>query len=51
MTVHSTVAFVIDQAGRIRAEVKDNPGPATASMQSSFAVLLSSAAQQVMGSE
>jgi cytochrome oxidase Cu insertion factor (SCO1/SenC/PrrC family) len=48
MTVHSTVAFVIDRAGRIRAEVKDNPGPATASMQSSFAVLLSSAARQAM---
>ncbi len=49
MTVHSSVAFIIDGAGRIRAEVKDDPGPGNASMQSSFAVVLSSAARQAMG--
>jgi cytochrome oxidase Cu insertion factor (SCO1/SenC/PrrC family) len=45
MTVHSSVAFVIDRAGRIRAEVKVGPGPGTASTQSSFAVLLSGSAR------
>jgi cytochrome oxidase Cu insertion factor (SCO1/SenC/PrrC family) len=49
MTVHSSVAFIIDGAGRIRAEVKDDPGPGTASMQSSFAVVLAGAARQAMG--
>jgi hypothetical protein len=34
--------------GRIRWEVRDAPGPATASAQSSFAVLLADAARQSM---
>ncbi len=50
MMVHSEVVFVIDMAGRIRWEVRDNPGPATASAQSSFAVLLSNATRQVLNS-
>jgi cytochrome oxidase Cu insertion factor (SCO1/SenC/PrrC family) len=49
MTVHSDVAFVIDRTGQIRAEIGDGPGPGTTSMQSSFAVLLSGTARQVLG--
>jgi cytochrome oxidase Cu insertion factor (SCO1/SenC/PrrC family) len=47
MMVHSEVVFAIDGTGRIRWEVRDAPGPATASAQSSFAVLLADAARQV----
>jgi hypothetical protein len=47
--VHSDVAFVIDRAGQIRAEIGDGPGPGTTSMQSSFAVLLSGTARRVLG--
>ncbi len=48
MMVHSEVVFVIDTTGRIRSEVRDAPGPATASAQSSFAVLLADAARPVL---
>ncbi|HEY0805524.1 MAG TPA: SCO family protein, partial [Pseudonocardiaceae bacterium] len=46
MMVHSEIVFVIDMTGRIRWEVRDAPGPATTSAQSSFAVLLADAARQ-----
>jgi cytochrome oxidase Cu insertion factor (SCO1/SenC/PrrC family) len=46
MNARSDVTFAIDQAGRIRLEIKDNPGPGTTSTRSSFAVLLSGAARQ-----
>jgi cytochrome oxidase Cu insertion factor (SCO1/SenC/PrrC family) len=49
MMVHSEVVFVIDATGQIRWEVKDAPGPATESAQSSFAVLLANAARQTLG--
>ena len=45
MMVHSEVVFVIDAIGRIRWEVRDAPGPATDSAQSSFAVLLADTAR------
>jgi cytochrome oxidase Cu insertion factor (SCO1/SenC/PrrC family) len=48
MMVHSEVVFVIDMTGRIRWEVRDAPGPATASAQSSFAVLLADTARPVV---
>lgn len=47
MMVHSEIVFAIDATGRIRWEVRDAPGPATESAQSSFAVLLANAARQV----
>jgi cytochrome oxidase Cu insertion factor (SCO1/SenC/PrrC family) len=46
MNAYSNVTFVIDKAGRIRQEIKDNPGPSTTSTRSSFAVLMSDAARQ-----
>jgi cytochrome oxidase Cu insertion factor (SCO1/SenC/PrrC family) len=48
MMVHSDYVFVIDRTGRIRWEVRDAPGPATASAQSSFAELMANAARQVL---
>jgi cytochrome oxidase Cu insertion factor (SCO1/SenC/PrrC family) len=45
----SDLVFVIDKSGRIRQEIRDNPGPGTVSIRSSFAVLLSEAARQTMG--
>jgi cytochrome oxidase Cu insertion factor (SCO1/SenC/PrrC family) len=44
----SDIAFVIDKAGRIRQEMRDDPRPSTASTRSSFAVLLSDAARQTL---
>ena len=44
----SDLVFVIDKAGRIRQEIRDNPGPGTISTRSSFAVLLRDAARQTM---
>lgn len=49
-SVMSDKVFVIGGDGRIRQEIRDNPGPATASTRSSFAVLLSEAASQALGS-
>lgn len=48
MMVHSDYVFVIDRTGRIRWEVRDAPGPATASAQASFAELMANAARQVL---
>jgi cytochrome oxidase Cu insertion factor (SCO1/SenC/PrrC family) len=44
----SDQVFVIDRAGRIRQEIRDNPGPGTISIRSSFATLLRDAARQTM---
>ncbi len=46
MMVHSNFVFVIDANGRVRWAVRDAPGPATTSAQSSFAQLLANAARQ-----
>ncbi len=51
MIGHSDVAYVIDAAGRTRWELNFDPGPGTASSQSSFAAELSTAAQQVLGTQ
>ena len=48
-SVVSDVVFVIDRAGRIRQEIRDNPGPGTVSTRSSFAVVLSDAARIAQG--
>jgi cytochrome oxidase Cu insertion factor (SCO1/SenC/PrrC family) len=48
MTARSDIIFLIDRAGRIRQEIKDDPGPGTASTRSSFAVLLAGATRQVL---
>jgi cytochrome oxidase Cu insertion factor (SCO1/SenC/PrrC family) len=47
MIAHNDVAYVIDQGGRVRAELDFDPGPGTASTQSSFAGELATQAQQV----
>jgi cytochrome oxidase Cu insertion factor (SCO1/SenC/PrrC family) len=44
----SDLVFVIDKTGRIREEIRDNPGPGTVSTRSSFAALLRDAASQTM---
>lgn len=48
-SVMSDMVFVIDKAGRIRQEIRDNPGPGTVSTRSSFAVVLSDAARHTLG--
>jgi cytochrome oxidase Cu insertion factor (SCO1/SenC/PrrC family) len=50
MIAHNDVAYVIDPSGRTRAELDFDPGPGTASSESSFAVELTNAAEQVMRS-
>ena len=50
MVLHPDVAYVIDASGEERLELNLDPGPATASSQSSFAAELAQAAEQVMGS-
>jgi cytochrome oxidase Cu insertion factor (SCO1/SenC/PrrC family) len=47
-SVMADMVFVIDKAGRIRLEIRDNPGPGTVSTRSSFATLLSGAARHVL---
>jgi cytochrome oxidase Cu insertion factor (SCO1/SenC/PrrC family) len=48
MIDHSDVAFVIDRSGHVREEVGADPGPGTASTQSSFSVLLTQYARQAL---
>jgi cytochrome oxidase Cu insertion factor (SCO1/SenC/PrrC family) len=48
MIDHSDLALVIDRTGHIREEVGADPGPGTASTQSSFSVLLSQYARQAL---
>jgi len=48
MVAHNDIAYVIDSAGHTRAELGFDPGPGTASTQSSFAGELVSTAQQAM---
>ena len=42
------LAYVIDQAGRVREELNTDPGPGTTATKSSFAVLLANAARQTL---
>jgi cytochrome oxidase Cu insertion factor (SCO1/SenC/PrrC family) len=48
MIGHQDVAYVIDQAGRVREELNTDPGPGTTATKSSFAVLLADAARQAL---
>ncbi len=48
MIAHSDVAYVIDASGQTRTELDFDPGPGTATTESSFAAELSDAARQVM---
>jgi cytochrome oxidase Cu insertion factor (SCO1/SenC/PrrC family) len=48
MSAHNDLAVVIDRTGRIREELGADPGPGTASTQSSFSVLLSQYARQAL---
>ena len=48
MIGHPDVAYVIDQAGRVRKELSTDPGPGTTATKSSFAVLLADAARQAL---
>ena len=50
MSAHNDLAVVIDRTGHIRDEVGADPGPGTASTQSSFSVLLSQYARQALAS-
>jgi cytochrome oxidase Cu insertion factor (SCO1/SenC/PrrC family) len=50
MIAHTDVAYVIDAHGHIRAELPFDPGPGTATSQSSFASELVTSAQKAMGS-
>jgi cytochrome oxidase Cu insertion factor (SCO1/SenC/PrrC family) len=50
MIAHTDVAYVIDPSGYTRKELDFDPGPGTASSKSSFAVELTQAAEQVLGS-
>jgi cytochrome oxidase Cu insertion factor (SCO1/SenC/PrrC family) len=47
-SVMTDLVFVIDKTGRIRLEIRGNPGPGTISTRSSFATLLSGAALYVL---
>jgi cytochrome oxidase Cu insertion factor (SCO1/SenC/PrrC family) len=48
MILHQDSAYVIDAAGHTRFELNMDPGPGTASTQSSFAGVLASAAERVL---
>jgi len=50
MIAHTDVAYVIDARGHTRTELDFDPGPGTASSESSFSVELTQAAEQVMKS-
>ena len=50
MIGHTGVAYVIDGRGHTRTEFDFDPGPGTASTESSFSVELSSAAEQALKS-
>ena len=49
MIGHSELAYVIDQAGRVRQEMNFSPGPGTAATESSFAAELTDAARRLLG--
>ena len=48
MSAHNDLAVVIDRTGHIRDELGADPGPGTASTQSSFSVVLSQYARQAL---
>ncbi len=50
MIGHPDIAYVIDRAGQVRAELNTDPGPGTTATKSSFAVLLANAARNALRS-
>jgi cytochrome oxidase Cu insertion factor (SCO1/SenC/PrrC family) len=48
--LHTEEAYVIDAAGRVRQKFSTSPGPGTAAIRSSFAVLFANAARRVLTS-
>jgi|HubBroStandDraft_6_1064221.scaffolds.fasta_scaffold2012425_2 hypothetical protein len=48
MADHNDTAVVIDRSGHVRQELNADPGPGTASTQSSFSVLLAQYARQAL---
>ena len=50
MISHPDIAYVIDQAGQVRAELNTDPGPGTTATKSSFAVLIANAARNALRS-
>jgi cytochrome oxidase Cu insertion factor (SCO1/SenC/PrrC family) len=50
MALHPDVAYVIDANGVVRTELNMDPGPGSASSESSFAVELANSAEHVVGS-
>jgi cytochrome oxidase Cu insertion factor (SCO1/SenC/PrrC family) len=48
MADHNDLAVVIDRSGQIRQAMSADPGPGTASTQSSFSVLLAQYARQAL---
>ncbi len=46
--LHTEEAYVIDAAGRVRQRFSTSPGPGTAAIRSSFAVLFADAARQAL---
>ena len=50
MIGHPDLAYVIDQAGQVRAELNTDPGPGTTATKSSFAVLIADAARNALRS-
>ena len=50
MIAHNDVAYVIDPSGYTRNELDFDPGPGTASSESSFSVELTKAAEQILKS-
>ena len=46
--LHTEEAYVIDAAGRVRQKFSTSPGPGTAAIRSSFAVLFANAAKQAL---
>jgi len=50
MISHPDIAYVIDRAGRVRAELSTDPGPGTTATKSSFAVLLADAVRTALRS-
>jgi cytochrome oxidase Cu insertion factor (SCO1/SenC/PrrC family) len=48
MIAHTDVAYVIDRGGYTRTELNFDPGPGSASSESSFSVELTNAAEQFL---
>jgi len=50
-SLHAEEAYVIDRSGRVRRRYSTSPGPGTAAITSSFAVLFADAARQALAGQ